>query len=415
MTGPSRADDLGPPAETGARRPGSWPIDFHRPVPAVSYSGGPRSVGAGQQTVRRHNLALVLREVAEGEPVSRAGVAARTGLTRGTVSSLVEQLLEDGLLTELAATRGGTGRPANPLQLNRSGPAGLGLEIGVDELGACVVDLTGSVRASRRVTSAHRDRPPDVGLSAAARLAEAVITEAGLPISGAGVAVPGVLGPDGRLQHAPNLPGWTDVDVAGQLSPRLDGVPVRTGNEADLAALAELWFGRGDPPPEQDFLYVSGGIGVGAGIVLGGELFRGAAGRAGELGHVVVEPDGRRCRCGGRGCLEQSAGQEALLAAAGASTVQQLLARPDRAIEQARRALGVALTGAVHLLDVRTVVLGGLYAQLGEPLRAGVAAELAARVGPVRVRAPHPDTGGALRAAAAGVVRERLRLVHAEA
>ena len=85
--------------------------------------------------MRRHNLALVLGEVAAGEPVSRAGVAARTGLTRGTVSSLVEELIAAGLLTELAAARGGTGRPANPLQLNRSGPAGLGLEIGVDHAG----------------------------------------------------------------------------------------------------------------------------------------------------------------------------------------------------------------------------------------------------------------------------------------
>ena len=122
--------------------------------------------------MRRHNLALVLREVAAGEPVSRAGVAARTGLTRGTVSSLVEELLADGLITELAATRGGTGRPANPLQLNRSGPAGLGLEIGVDHVGACVVDLTGAVRARRVAPSAHRDRPPAVGLAAAAELAD---------------------------------------------------------------------------------------------------------------------------------------------------------------------------------------------------------------------------------------------------
>jgi predicted NBD/HSP70 family sugar kinase len=397
-------------ADSGRLAPG-WTMDLHRPVSAVTFRGGSRPAGAGQQTVRRHNLALVLREVAEGEPVSRAGVAARTGLTRGTVSSLVEQLIEDGLLTELAASRGGTGRPANPLQLNRSGPAGLGVEVGVDELSACVVDLSGSVRATRTIASDHRERAPDVGLAAAARLAAAVTSEAGLPICAAGVAVPGVLGPDGRLQHAPNLPEWADVDVGGLLSPRLGGVPVRTGNEADLAALAELWFGRTGPTPEPDFLYVSGGIGVGAGIVLGGELFHGAAGRAGELGHVVVEPDGPGCRCGGRGCLEQITGQEALLRAAGVGSVEHLLARPGPAVDQARRALGVALTGAVHLLDVRTVVLGGLYARLGEPLRAAVQAELESRVGPVRVRLPHPDTGGALRAAAAGVVRERLRLV----
>jgi predicted NBD/HSP70 family sugar kinase len=193
-------------------------------------------------------------------------------------------------------------------------------------------------------------------------------------------------------------------------------VPVRAGNEADLAALAELWFGerRGpaaDGPRDAgvDFLHVSGGVGVGAGIVLGGALFRGAGGRAGELGHVVVDPHGPPCSCGGRGCLEQAAGQRALLRAAGAQTVEELLTRPAAAVERAADALGIALTGAVHLLDVRTIVLGGLYAQLGDGLRDAVAARLAARVGPVQVRRAWPGSGGSLRAAAAWVVRERLR------
>ena len=251
---------------------------------------------------------------------------------------------------------------------------------------------------------------------------------------------------------------------------------MRTGNEADLAALAELWFADADSDTgsdaggsgpaaggvsavgsgsdgsgpaagrdgatgsgshgsgraaggggatgsdgsdraaggvgaaDVDFLFVSGGIGVGAGIVLGGELFRGAGGRAGELGHVVVDPDGRRCSCGGRGCLEQEVGQEALLRVAGSATVDELLARPDAAIGPAARALGVALTGAVYLLDVRTVVLGGLFARLGDELRRAVDAELAARVGGVDVRLSRPGTGGALRAAAASVVRARLSL-----
>src|SRR5690606_15020168 len=120
---------------------------------AGAVRGGPRPdrapaaviAPAGHRTVRRHNLALVLGCVAEAEPLSRARVAERTGLTRGTVSSLVDELIAAGLVTELAAERGGPGRPAAPLQLNRNGPAGLGLELGVDRLGACVVDLTGAV------------------------------------------------------------------------------------------------------------------------------------------------------------------------------------------------------------------------------------------------------------------------------
>ncbi|MCO1660733.1 ROK family transcriptional regulator [Pseudonocardia humida] len=366
-----------------------------------------RGAGSAQQTVRRHNLALVLREIAEGEPVSRAGVAQRTGLTRGTVSSLVEELIADGLVTELAVARGTTGRPASPLQLNRSGPAGLGIEIGVDEVGVCVVDLSGTVRAQRSAASDHRTREPAVGLDRAAALAAEVVAEAGLPVEGAGVALPGVVGRDGVLQRAPNLPRWVDVAVDAELAARL-GLPVDVGNEADLAAAAELWFDGGPP----DFVHVSGGIGVGAGIVLGGELFRGPGGRAGELGHVVVDPDGPACSCGGRGCLEQLAGQRALLELTGARDVEALLRDPGRATAVAGRALGVALAGVVNLVDVPTVVLGGLYARLGEPLAAAVTAELRSRVPSrpeVTVRLSEPDAGGALRAAAALVVRRRLR------
>jgi predicted NBD/HSP70 family sugar kinase/biotin operon repressor len=360
-----------------------------------------------QQTVRRQNLATILREIAEDEPVSRAGLAQRTGLTRGTVSSLVEELLEAGLVTELAAARGGTGRPANPLQLNRSGPAGLGIEIGVDEIGACVVDLAGEVRALRRAPSEHRSQHPRHGLDRATQLANEVIAEAGLDIDGAGVALPGLVGPDGVLQRAPNLPLWVDVAVDADLASRL-GTPVEIANEADLAALAELWFDDGP----QDFVHVSGGIGVGAGIVLGGELFRGPGGRAGELGHVVVEPDGPSCSCGGHGCLEQLAGRTALLRLSGTTDTDEFVASPGPAISAAGRALGIALSAAINLLDIPTVVLGGLYARLGPPLANALTAELRDRV-PSRpdidVRLGTPGAGGALRAAGASVVRRRLR------
>jgi predicted NBD/HSP70 family sugar kinase len=349
------------------------------------------SVPAGQHTVRRHNLALVLGEVAGPEPLSRAGVAARTGLTRGTVSSLVEELIAAGLVTELAAARGGPGRPASPLRLDPRGPAGLGLEVGVDTVGACVVDLGGTVRGQRTVPSDHREDAPGAALGRLAALAADVVAEAGLPIAGATVALPGVVGPDGMLERAPNLPRWVDVAVGAALSTQLCGLPVRAGNEADLAALAERWAGG-----PADAVVVSGGIGVGAGILLDGALFAGAGGRAGEIGHVVVEPDGLECHCGGRGCLETVAGLEAL------ST-----GRPD-AVRAAGRALGIALAGAVHLLDVPAVVLGGGYPRCGARLLDAVRSELAARVFSragvdVRFSALGPDA--ALRGAATAVVQ----------
>jgi predicted NBD/HSP70 family sugar kinase len=373
---------------------------------------------AGQATVRRHNLALVLRAVSADEPVSRAGIAARTGLTRGTVSSLVDELLTAGFVAELPAARGLPGRPASPLRLNRSGPAGLGVEIGVDAVGACVVDLSGAVRARRTVRSGHRAASPAAALGPLARLTAEVVAEAagqGLRVAGVVAALPGVVGPDGVLERAPNLPRWHDVDVVAAagaaLGPLVGDVPLRVGNEADLAALAEREVGG----VGRDFLYVSGGIGVGSGIVLGGRLFHGAGGRAGELGHVVVDPDGPPCSCGGRGCLEQAAGLEPVLRAAGTGDLGTLasgLARGDArclaAAGSAGRALGVALAGAVNLLDVPVVVLGGAYPRLGRSLVAAVEQEIAGRVvwrSPVAVRASALGEDAALRGAALSVVR----------
>ena len=226
--------------------------------------------------------------------------------------------------------------------------------------------------------------------------------------------MPGVVA-DGVLERAPNLPLWRDVDVvaraAAVLAPVVGDAPVSVGNEADLAALAEHRAGAaGD-----DFLYVSGGIGVGAGIVLGGRLFGGSGGRAGELGHVVVDPAGPPCTCGGRGCLERAAGLEDLCRAAAVDDLDALAdaaARREPAAEAALRtgghALGVALAGAVNLLDVPTVVLGGGYPRLGAVLRAAVADELARRVvwrSPVAVRTSALGAAAALRGAATSVVR----------
>ena len=205
-----------------------------------------------------------------------------------------------------------------------------------------------------------------------------------------------MIGADGRLQRAPNLPrlgrragGRRAVPAPGRGAGarRERGRPGRAGR-----AVVRRRRGRRRRPADADFLFVSGGIGVGAGIVLGGELFRGAGGRAGELGHVVVDPDGPRVQL--RRPRLPGAGRRAGGAAAGGRRGDgRRSCSPGRRrpIEPAGRALGVALTGAVHLLDVRTVVLGGLYAQLGDGLRDAVAA-----------RAGGPGRAGGGAAAAAG-------------
>ncbi|MFF7993064.1 ROK family protein [Kitasatospora xanthocidica] len=357
---------------------------------------GVRTAPASQQGMRRANLALVLGMIASG-PRSRAEVAAETGLTRAAVSSLAEQLIAGGLVVEAgpAAPSGKVGRPGTALGLNPLGPGGLGAEIGVRHLGACVVDLRGEVRAVRRREVSNHGREPAAVMADLAALLRAAVAEAGLRPAGLTLAVPGLVGTSGAvLQRAANL-GWQDVPLAAELRaalrPAADGLaelPVEADNEANLGGLAERWLGDG---PE-DFLYVSAEAGVGAAIVVGGRLLRGARGYAGEFGHVPVHPGGPRCACGAHGCLERYAGEAAVLRAAGLTGARgdwvPLLAERAAAGEESARAalagagsaLGIAAAGAVNLLDPAEVVLGGGYARLAPWLLPAMRAELAARV-----------------------------------
>jgi predicted NBD/HSP70 family sugar kinase len=349
-----------------------------------------------QSSVRAHNLALVLQTVANGaDHPSRAAIAGLTGLTRATVSALVDDLIAGGLLTELdPAPRAGAGRPAAGLALAPDGPAGLGLEINVDYLAACVLDLTGAVRHRFVEPAGLGAVPPEVALRQLGRLAataRAAATADGLKPAGAALAVPGLVTATGLVRVAPNL-GWQDVDVPARLRdvPALADLPITVDNEANLAALGELRAEGGDPT----FLYVSGEVGIGAGIVLDGALYRGGRGWSGEIGHVTVYPDGRPCRCGSNGCLEQYAGQDAVAA--------------DPALAAA--ALGIALSAVVNLLDIGVIVLGGGYAPAFPQLREGIAAELKRRVltaelSPVTLRPAVLGADAAMRGAADTVVR----------
>jgi predicted NBD/HSP70 family sugar kinase len=359
--------------------------------------------------MRASNLALVLRAIADAGAITRARLATATGLTKSSISGQVTDLVAAGLVEETDAppTRD-RGRPGTMLTLHRAGAAGLGLELNVDYLAALVVDLGGTVRYRHVATRDNRGRPPADVLAELAELAHAAVAaagEQGLTLAGACLAVPGSA--DGTtIVRAPNL-DWADVPIGLPLPATAYGLSIE--NEANLAALGELWFGT---PTPRDFVHVSGEIGIGAGIVVGGELFRGAHARAGELGHVVLDPDGPPCSCGGRGCLERLAGLDAILAAAGVETRVELEKRCGEedpsalaAVAAAGRRVGLALASVTNLLDPDAVVLGGVFAALAPWLRPAVADALAAHgVSPeLLVSGLGPDA--AVRGAAGAVVR----------
>ncbi|GAB3285157.1 ROK family transcriptional regulator [Kineosporia babensis] len=371
-----------------------------------------------QDWMREHNLSLALLVVLRAaEPVSRAQVAALTGLSRAAVTNIVDRLVETGLVRELAPVALPRGRPAVPLVPVRGAVAALGLEVNVDYLGVRAFDLTGELVAEQVVHADLRGSDPQ---EVAARLAEvaaevrAAVLAQGSQIAGGTLALPGLIDSSSVLRTAPNL-GWRDLDALQLLPAEVVGgvVGFTVANEADLAARAEV-RARLHENEKPSFFYVSGEIGIGGARVLAGEVNAGRHGWAGEIGHVVVgsTPGAGLIR------LEDVAGQHALLAAAGrpGAALTELLAALESAdaqalaaVGEAGRALGIALSAVAHISDVDEAVLGGTFASLFDVLAGPVEQALAELVvfsdwAPVRVSRARAGDYAAMTGAACTVI-----------
>jgi predicted NBD/HSP70 family sugar kinase len=322
---------------------------------------------------RRHNRALVLRTVFRDGPLSRADVARATGLTRVTISDLVAELLSEGLVEELGVREGEgrVGKPATLLGVVADARYTITLDLSDDErFLAALVDLGGKV-LDRRV-AARDDRTGDAAVELVHALCADLAAAADRPLLGVGVGSPGVVDPRGVVVEAPNL-GWADLDLAAAVGSRLD-VPVHVANDANAAVLGEL--GPAGAAGRSLFL-VKVGHGVGAGLVLDGHLVVGDQFAAGEIGHVVVDPDGERCACGRTGCLETVIAAPRLrrrARATGADAVAEHSA--------AGRRLGEALAPVVSALNLREVVLSGPLDVLDETFRAAAVDAVRARTMP---------------------------------
>jgi predicted NBD/HSP70 family sugar kinase len=377
---------------------------------------------ADQTTVRRANLGVVLRHIVAAGSCSRAQIAADTGLTRGTVSSLVSELIELELIRETGETSSpkGVGRPGVALEV-ADVVVGVGLEVNVDYVAVSIEDLTGEVRHEHRAYCDNRGSTPGPVLDRVAEAAGAALdaaSRAGLRAAGVSLAVPALVEEaSGTIVFAPNL-GWTNEPVAQELAARL-GQQVHVENESNLAALAEHWTGAA--VGIDDFICVFGEVGVGGGLFLGGRLFRGSHGFGGEFGHVSVTSGGRPCACGSRGCLETLVGQESIARAAGIVSTYlwsrgltaELVGRAERgephvigALREAGRMLGIALASTFNVLDLQAVILGGCFGPLSpwlvdEVRRTLEQRSLAARSGSFEVLPSAFGDGAAVRGAAA--------------
>ncbi|WP_437771847.1 ROK family transcriptional regulator [Arthrobacter sp. KNU40] len=338
--------------------------------------------------VRRQNLALVLAGIQGNGGATRAQLAAESGLTKASVSSLVTDLLESGLVRETSVTRDGErGRPGTGLVLNPARGA-LAAEINVDYLAVGVLDFAGELTFHESIERHNRGSLPSDILPLLVAMAQRAATKAaadGVELLGGELTVPGLVDTEhNRVLAAPNL-GWADVELSEELPKLLPEAPfgVSLSNEANSAALAELWFGHGADHGKserfRDFLYISGEVGVGGGLIIDSQLFAGPGGHAGEIGHVVVHPDGPLCACGGHGCLETFAGQDAIYSAlridrdSSSQQMDHLLSRladgDERAVsavEQAGHYLGIAVASTARVANISAVVLGGHFAVLEE-------------------------------------------------
>jgi predicted NBD/HSP70 family sugar kinase len=349
-----------------------------------------RSSDSGSlRSLRESNRSRVVDTLRDRGKASRAEIARATGLSRSTVSSIVSDLINAGLLSEhgeatsVAHGEAG-GRPPVLLSLNPSAGLAVGVDFGHTHLRVAVSDLSHDVLAESR-RELDVDHSADDGLDAATELIDEVLDEAGVDrdrVLGVGMGLPGPINRStGTVGSSSILPGWVGVYAAAEMERRAR-LPVYVENDANLGALAECVWGSGKR--HTDVIYVKLSSGIGAGLLLGRRLHRGSGGTAGEIGHTPAQQGTAICRCGSRGCLETVASARAIAEQLSASrgepvSTQNLLdltANGDpaasRLIAEAGREIGVALAGLVNLVNPDCVIIGGDLSAAGELITAPV-------------------------------------------
>ena len=348
--------------------------------------GGEALAPAG---IRAQHNALLLRLLWTRREISRAELARVTGLSRSTVSAIVNDILATGIVSETRAGSSNGGRRPILLGFNDDARVILGLDIGASHVGGVVTNLRGQILQRQERAISTRDAPREA-LDAITEVANELLQDNRSQILGAGVGVPAPIDRStGRILRTV-MPAWAEIDVARELSQRI-GCPVRLDNDANLGALAEYWWGAGQDGG--DLVFVKVATGIGAGLLIRGEIVDGAHGVAGELGHLSIDPNGPPCICGVNGCLNVIVGTQALLSRAEArrphfpdsvlpssgidlpALIHAGQQEDELALEIFRFAgerLGTGLANLLNVLDPSTIVVGGDITRVGEPLMAPI-------------------------------------------
>jgi glucokinase-like ROK family protein len=339
--------------------------------------------------IKKINTAIVLDAVVKHAPLSRAQISEKTGLNKATVSSLVQDLIDSHLVIENGPGQSSGGR--KPVMLLFNGTAGyaVGIDLGVNYIRGLLVDLEGNVIAEHQ--SSLKQQHAEQALAQLMACIEQLIQlapESPYGVVGIGVGVPGIVDDKGTILFAPNLK-WRQVALQEQLEAAFN-IPVTIDNEANAGAQGEQKYGAGRGIPNQ--IYVSVGIGIGTGIILNKELYKGASGFSGELGHLSIEYDGKPCSCGNRGCWELYASENALLERAeqlGFENLEELLLAAthgdERVISLIRSIgdyLGAGIANIVNVFNPNVVIIGNRMSRAAEWLKPAVQAAVDQRTLP---------------------------------
>jgi glucokinase-like ROK family protein len=350
-----------------------------------------------QGFVKDLNKAIVLNTIWNQPDVCRADISRLSGLNRATVSSLVEELIADGYVVEKGMGESARGRKPVMLQANANACLMVGVDLGVDYAKLAITDFTMKVLDTEMFAVGPDPSYEEVvsGINACIQrlVRRAPSTVRGL--AGIGLGVPGLVDSNrGILTFAPNL-RWKNAPLRELVQNEFD-VPVFVDNEANAGAMGEKWFGAGTGT--QNLLYLSAGIGIGAGVFVGGQLLSGSKGYAGEVGHFTVTPDGLQCGCGNRGCWETVASEKAAIARAELAieagrqtslketiasrrnrgdgcrhlTADDLLEAAEKgdevaiqALKDTGRNLGVGIAGFVNAFNPELVIIGNSMGRMG--------------------------------------------------
>lgn len=339
-------------------------------------SGDMKGQTWNQHVVKKENKTLVLQTIKEKAPISRASIAQVTGLNKGTVSSLVSELIDEDFIHESGTGESSGGRRPVMLLLNEKAGFTISVDLGVNKILGVMTDISGNRIMEKEINVDDNSvyNVSDNLFSLIDHLKEQAPSSR-YGIIGIGVAVPGVVTTEGEILLAPNL-GWKKVQLKDMLYERYK-LPIIVENEANAGAYGEFIYGAGQNSKE--LIYISASIGIGVGLILDGKLYKGLRGFSGEFGHMTIEKDGLACRCGNRGCWELYASENALIEASEQHglknhSITDLVTKAEmrdtnalKVFEQIGDYLGVGITNIIHIFNPEQVIIGGSLAE-GIPL-----------------------------------------------